>query len=55
MSEFLKQRKEQQHDSVVHHSVVQPDKAYPNAVDLGSVLGTISYVVILSPNMIKYG
>ncbi|KAJ8436297.1 hypothetical protein Cgig2_017434 [Carnegiea gigantea] len=42
MSAFLKQRKEQQHDSVVPHSVVQPDKASSNAVELESVSGTIS-------------
>ncbi|KAJ8433394.1 LOW QUALITY PROTEIN: hypothetical protein Cgig2_028994 [Carnegiea gigantea] len=41
MSEFLKQREEQQHDSVVHHS---PDKASSNVVELGSVSGTISFV-----------
>ncbi|KAJ8427009.1 hypothetical protein Cgig2_004211 [Carnegiea gigantea] len=45
MSAFLKQREEQQHDSVVPHSVVQPDKASSNAVELGSVSGTISSMV----------
>jgi len=50
MIEFLKQRQEQQ-----HHSVIQPDKTSPNAVELGSILGTIPSVVILSPNMITYG